>query len=148
MKKLFTIIALSGLLFFSSQHAEAQTTGIELGLRGGYASGVDFAMPLGSNRLHADVGFGDNLNIDALYDWQIPVFGEGFMFYPGVGISTEFGDEFEFGAAGELGLEYQFKFPLTIAADFRPIYEFTGDTGYKSGWGFNVRWRFGGKKSE
>lgn len=148
MKKIFTIIALAGILFINAQQSKAQTTGFELGLRGGYASGVDFAMPLGGNRLHADVGFGNNLNIDALYDWQIPVFGGGFLLYPGVGVSTEFGDNFEFGVAGEIGLEYQFDFPLTIAADYRPIYEFTGDTGFKSGWGFNVRWRFGGKKSE
>ena len=143
MKNLFTTLILISTFLFSSQNLNAQTTGFELGLRGGYHNGVSFAMPLGANRLHAAVGFGSNLDIDALYDWQIPVFGEGWFVYLGVGVSMEFASDFEFGAAGDLGLEYQFNFPLSIGADYRPIYEFTGNSGFKSGWGISARWRFG-----
>jgi hypothetical protein len=143
MKKLLTLLALSGILFFIGQkEALAQTEGYELGLRGGFANGVAFAMPLGANRLHASVGFGTNLSIDALYDWQRPLGDGGFFFYPGIGVSVAFGTEFELGVAGEAGIEYQFEFPLSLAADFRPIYEFTGSTGFKSGWGIEARWRF------
>ena len=112
MKKLFTIIALSGILLFTAKDSNAHIQGFELGVRFGFSQGVDFAMPLGSNRLHANVGFGNSLNINALIDWQFPFFGDGaFILYPGIGVSTEFGDEFKFGAAGEIGLKYQFEFP-------------------------------------
>ena len=74
------IIALVGVVLISNQKVNAQTEGFELGLRGGWASGIDFAMPLGSNRLHAYVGFGSHLSIDALYDWKITIIGDGFSF--------------------------------------------------------------------
>lgn len=146
MKKLVTVFALAGFVFFASHNAQAQTEGIELGLRFGdnlgNNVGIEFAMPLSSNRLHATADFGSfGVGVTALYDWQFP-FAEGFMFYPGVGGTVLLGSIFELGIAGDLGVEYQFPFPLTLGVDYRPTIFFTEGSHFGNGWGLNTRWRF------
>ncbi|MCB0495267.1 MAG: outer membrane insertion C- signal [Cyclobacteriaceae bacterium] len=146
MKKIVSVFALAGLVFFASHNAQAQTEGYELGLRfGDYfaaGAGIDFAMPLSANRLHATADFNSvGVGVTALYDWQFP-FAEGFMFYPGVGASVLIGDPFLLGITGDVGVEYQFPFPLTLGIDFRPTIPIVGDYSFRPGWGLNARWRF------
>ena len=144
MKKLVTVFALAGLVFFASQNVQAQTEGIELGLRFANAENVaiDFAMPLGSNRLHANAAFySGGVGVGALYDWQFP-FAEGFVFYPGLGAAVALSDSFGLAVGGEVGVEYQFPFPLTLGVDYQPMFSLINGSGYADGWGFNARWRF------
>ena len=51
-----------------------------------------------------------------------PLFGDGWFIYLGVGVSMEFASDFEFGAAGDLGIEYQFNFPLSFPAGIAILY--------------------------
>ena len=146
MKKIISVFAMAGLVFFATQNAQAQTEGIELGLRFGDNLGnnvaIEFDMPLSGNRLHATVDFGNfGVGATALYDWQFP-FAEGFMFYPGVGATALLGSVFELGIAGDVGVEYQFPFPLTLGVDYRPTIFFTEGSHFGNGWGLNARWRF------
>jgi hypothetical protein len=154
MKKIVTIIALSGMLFLAAQtesyaQSEARTEGYELGVRNFY--GASFAMPLGGNRLHASAAF--NLqkpsdlhnrafNVDVLYDWQFPAFGAGWFLFAGVGGSMEISSNFDIGVTGEFGVEYQFEFPLSLSADVRPTYYFTNSGDFSPYGGFEARWRF------
>lgn len=149
MKKLVSVIALAGLFFFVSQNVQAQTEGIELGLRfaNGDAVAIDFAMPLSANRLHANANFNSGgFGVAAIYDWQFP-FAEGFMFYPGLGAALSIydngsGSDLGLAVGGEVGVEYQFPFPLTLGLDYQPMFSLINGGGYADGWGLNARWRF------
>ena len=151
MKKLVAIIALSGVMFFiTPNEAKAQTQGLELGLRFANANdfAVDFAMPLGANRFHANANFNNaGIGVAALYDWQFP-FAQGFMFYPGLGGALAIydngtgGTNLALAVGGEVGVEYQFEFPLTLGVDYKPMFSLVTGGGYADGWGFNARWRF------
>ena len=70
----------------------------------------------------------------------------GLKFFPGVGPEFFFENDFDFAAAADLGVEYAFKFPLTIGFDWRPAIFFTNSRGFEAGhWGFSARFRFGDK---
>ncbi len=146
MKKLVTLFALTGLFLVVSQtNSKAQTEGLELGLRFANANAIaiDFAMPLSSNRLHANANFySGGFGVNALYDWQF-AFADGFVFYPGLGASVAIANS-NFGLAlgGEVGVEYQFDFPLTLGVDYQPMFAITNGGGYADSWGLNARWRF------
>ena len=62
------------------------------------------------------------------------------MWYAGVGPFLGFGDTFSLGAAGEIGLEYKFNFPMSVSMDFRPAFRLVEDTDFIAGFGFNVRY--------
>jgi len=150
MKKLFALVLLSGSLLLSVNNVNAQTGGVELGLRFANANSaaVDFAMPLGANRMHAFLKLNNNgFGVAGLYDWQFP-FAEGFMFYPGLGLAVSVADnglggtDMFLGAGGEAGVEYQFDFPLTLGIDYQLRFGVVNYTGYGDGWGINARWRF------
>ena len=151
MKKVLAVIIFSVILVCSLQNeAQAQTEGYEIGLR--FANGndiaFDFAMPLGANRLHANVNFfKGGIGVAGIYDWQFP-FAEGFMFYPGIGASISIfdnplgGTDLGLAIGGEVGVEYQFDFPLTLGLDYQPMFDILNNGGYADGWGLNARWRF------
>ncbi len=146
MKKGLTIFALVGVMFFVSQNeAQAQTEGFEIGLRFANANSaaIDFAMPLGENRLHANANFfNGGFGVTGIYDWQF-AFGDGFMFYPGIGASMAIANSnFGFALGGEVGVEYGFDFPLSLGVDYQPMFAITNGGGYADGWGINARWRF------
>ena len=150
MKKLITMVLLVGALFLSTQNAEAQTQGFELGLRfvNTNSAAVDFAMPLGANRMHAFLNlYNGGIGVAGLYDWQFP-FADGFMFYPGIGVALSLvdnplgGTDMYLAAGGEAGVEYQFDFPLTLGIDYQLRLGIVNFRGYGDGWGVNARWRF------
>ncbi len=124
----------------------------ELGLRFGDPSvALDATIPLAAApRLHAAAYFGSlygsDFGLAGYFDWMFSLDGgpTGLKFYPGVGPEIWFGNDFNFGVAGDFGVEYSFDFPLTLAFDWRPGVFFTNDIGFRGGnFGISARFRFG-----
>ena len=145
MKK---ILLVAFIAIASASMSNAQ----ELGLRFGDVSGgnvaIDAIFSTGEfNRIHADISFGNGVGIDVLWDFLYrPLGGEAFNWYVGVGPYMQIDDPFWFGVAGEVGLEYRFStVPIAIGIDWRPSLSIVETTDlHVNGFGFNVRWRFGG----
>ena len=97
-----------------------------VGLRGGFGVEASYQHSLGANFVDASLGLsGKFLNVAATYNWMIakPQWtdrGEWGV-YAGPGAALGFGSGFlNVGVAGEVGLEYQFWFPLQLSIDIRP----------------------------
>jgi hypothetical protein len=126
------------------------STSQEVGVRWGDVSGGDFAVDavLGTaqfNRIHADVSFGDGVGLDVLWDLLYrPLGNEAIHYYAGFGPYAFFGDPFQLGVVGELGLEYRFKdIPIVVGGDWRPFFRIIDETDMGwGGFGFNVRYVF------
>jgi hypothetical protein len=124
---------------------KAQEIGIRFGDFYGNNVAIDGIFALGEfSRVHADVSFGGNgLGIDALWN---PIYDDipdtDLQWYAGFGPALYLGDDFRFGAAGEVGAEYAFAdVPITIGLDFRPYLFLIEETEFRAGFGLNVRWR-------
>ena len=147
MKKLITIITLSGIVFLSTPDAKAQEVGVRFGEVVGGNAAIDAMFSAGKfSRIHADVSFGGNgLGVEALYDFLYrPLGDEAFTWYVGVGPSILIDDPFFFGVSGEIGIDYHFSgAPLALGFDWRPtlwLIETTDLTG--NGFGLNIRYVF------
>ena len=165
MKKvLLSAFMLLGLAF-SVQAQEKNAIGLRLGDNDGFGGEVSYQRRLGDdNRLELDLGWRDSRYYDAvklaaLYQWVWNIEG-GFNWYAGVGggLGTwEFNDDvppsfdgdddrgtFLF-LAGDIGIEYNFDFPLQLSLDFRPEIYF-GDDYREDNFGpdiaLGVRFRF------
>ena len=124
MKKILVIAAL--VLGFAVA-ASAQPRAI--GVRVGNGGEVSYQHSLGNNFLEVDgglgLGFDGTFNVGAtgIYNFMISEFGGGFGFYagPGAGVGLGLGDAnyFSLSAAGMVGIEYTFAFPLQLSLDFR-----------------------------
>ena len=143
MKKMFTFFV---ALFILSTTMFAQT---ELGIRAGDVSGGNFAVDgiisiASWSRIHADVSFGSGVGIDLLWDFIYqPLDGEALNWYAGVGPFAQIDDPFALGVVGEIGLEYRFKFPLSVSADWHPAFRIIENTDFSAGgFGLNVRYIF------
>jgi len=136
---------LVALLLLCTTDSKAQANW-EVGMRFGDDIAVDATIPLGLKpRLHPAIYF-DRFGIGGYFDWMFSLADgpTGLKFYPGVGPEFFFGDAFDFHIAGNFGAEYSFKFPLTIAFDWRPGFKVTEGFDFKtSNWGFSARFRFG-----
>src|SRR6478609_451395 len=138
-------VLLSAMLLLAlSFNAKAQEIGVRTGDIGGNNVALDAIVGAGSfSRIHADVSFGDNVGVDALYDFAYrPLGSTNLNWYAGIGPSFIFGNDFWFGASGEIGLEYHFGgLPIAIGADYRPTYWFTDQSEWGTGgWGVNLRY--------
>jgi hypothetical protein len=64
-----------------------------------------------------------NVGAAGIYNFMISEFGNGFGFYagPGAGVGLALGEVnyLALSAAGMVGIEYNFNFPLQISLDFR-----------------------------
>ena len=143
MKKLITVFSLMLLV----QIGFAQEVGIRFGDVLGNDVAVDGIFKTGKfNRIHADVSFGPGLGVDVLWDFLYKPFtieGEGFQWYVGAGPSMYIDDPFWFGISGEVGIEYQFKFPMSLSMDYRPTFYLIENTEFHAGgFGVNVRYVF------
>lgn len=134
MKKFFL---LSFCILGFSLHASAQdiadnALGLRLGGSDGVGTEITYQHALtGNNRLEADLGWSNRNNSDAfrltgLYQWVWNL-DEGFNWYAGAGagIGSISGDDahdegFFLSAAGNIGIEYDFEFPLLVSLDLRP----------------------------
>ena len=117
----------------------------EAGVRFGDNWSVEATIPIGATpRLHPAVYF-DRFGVATYFDWMFALSDgpTGLKFYAGVGPEFYFGDRFDVAVAGDFGVEYAFKFPMTIGFDWRPGFRLTNDVKWKSNnWGFIVRYRF------
>jgi len=143
MKLIFTTLI---CLFLAIGSLIAQSNW-EAGIRFGDKFAVDFTIPLANApRLHPTVYFGNHIAVGAYFDWVFALSGgpTGLKFYPGVGPELYFNNGLDFAGAGNFGVEYSFKFPLTIGFDWRPHIMFTNDFNFNTdNWGIMARFRFG-----
>lgn len=138
MKKiLITLVAIFFSVVTYSQQIAENAIGLRLGDNDGFGTEISYQRALGgNNRLEADLGWRSHDYVDAfrltgLYQWVWNLDG-GFNWYAGAGAgvgSVSYDDE-HFGhddnddffalLAGDIGLEYNFDFPLLLSLDFRP----------------------------
>lgn len=141
MKKLILLVIASlsfGSLAYSQSISE-NAIGLRLGDSDGFGAEVSYQRAFGdNNRGEFDLGWrtGENFSgfkIAGLYQWVWELDGN-FNWYAGAGggvgsYSFENGnnrdntDTFIF-AAGDIGIEYNFDFPLLLSLDFRPEFGF------------------------
>ena len=143
MKKvLLTAIMLVGLAFSSeAQTFSKNSIGLRLGDNDGFGGEISYQRALSSNnRLELDLGWRNSKDVDAfklvgLYQWVWNIDG-GFNWYAGAGGgvgSWSFNRDGEkangsfVAIAGDIGIEYNFDFPLQLSLDFRPEIYFGGD---------------------
>lgn len=119
----------------------------EVGVRFGDNFGLDATVPIDlAPRLHLATYFSGAFGAGAYFNWMFALNEgpEGLKFYPGVGPEVYFGNSFAVAAAGDFGAEYSFKFPLTVAIDWRPRLQFSENSGFYGGnWGLVARYRLG-----
>lgn len=148
MKKvLIAFVLIAGFSFTSqAQDIAPNALGLRLGDSDGFGAEISYQRALGgNNRLELDLGIRDGNNYDGfklagLYQWVWNIDG-GFNWYAGVGgglasysfdnyrgNGNDYDDTFVF-AAGDIGIEYNFDFPLILSLDFRPEIGF-GDGNY------------------
>lgn len=153
MKKIILVAAL--VLGFAAV-AAAQPRAV--GLRGGYGIEATYQHTMGENFLEANLGLGgfNSLNVAATYNWMLaqPDWtdrGEwGVYAGPGAALGLVFGNPgaFNIAAAGQVGLEYTFWFPLQLSLDIRPqlgLWTGGGTAGfYFGGWcpALSIRYKF------
>jgi len=129
MKKIFFIVAFvatSLLMFADGPRA--------IGGRLGYGAEVSYQHTLGENnmiQLEVGVPYFNNLEAACTYDWinpgglDVPWDKRGdWNWYAGVGGGIQVPFNFKgaaIGAAGRIGIEYNFWFPLQLSIDFRPM---------------------------
>ena len=162
MKK---IILVASLLIGFSVGAQSQTIsknalGLRLGDNDGFGGEISYQRKLTkNNRLEFDLGWRNSNNVDAiklvgLYQWIWNIEG-GLNWYAGVGggvgnwsfDTNSNSDNGTFAlVAGDLGIEYDFDFPLQISLDFRPEIYFNSDAFRDNNFGpdlaLGVRYRF------
>lgn len=143
MKKiLFTASLLIGLIFSGqAQDISKNAIGLRLGDNDGFGGEVSYQRGLqNNNRLELDLGWRNSNHVDAfklvgLYHWVWNIDG-GFNWYAGAGAGVgswsydyqgSKADGSYFLAAGDIGIEYNFDFPLQLSLDFRPELYFGGD---------------------
>ena len=167
MKKVFLSAAmLLGLAFSANaQDISKNALGLRLGDNDGFGGEISYQRGLGdNNRLELDLGWRDHKYYDAmklvgLYQWVWNIEG-GFNWYAGVGAGIGTwdysgpGDPDNDGgtfllAAGDIGIEYVFDFPLQLSLDFRPeLYfgderdEFDGYDNFGPDLALGIRYRF------
>ncbi len=139
---LFSFLFLALMLKINTSNAQSNW---EAGVRFGDNFSADVTIPISAEpRLHGAVYF-DHFGIGTYFDWMYALNGgpEGLKFYPGVGPEFFFENRFDLNIAGDFGAEYSFKFPLTIALDWRPAFAVTNDFKFgTSNWGLSARFRF------
>jgi hypothetical protein len=120
MKKII-LIALMALGFTAVSSAQSRA----VGLRGGYGFEVSYQYNVGTEFVQADLGMnGHGLNFAATYNWSFaqPDWtdrGE-WNAYAGPGAALGLYKGITLCAAGMVGLEYTFWFPLQLSVDMRP----------------------------
>ena len=153
MKKL---VSLSALLFFTFMHVQGQriadnAIGLRIGDNDGFGTEINFQRIIGDNtRLEFGLGWNSNKDVSAykltgLYQWVWNLDGN-INWYAGAGGGLgqiTFKDSFPGNpdsetfvfVAGDIGVEYNFDFPLLLSLDFRPELGFGN---YRDDMGFDI----------
>ncbi len=149
MMTTFKSLVLFAFLFCAFISESKAQSAFEAGVRlgDGFDSfSIDATFPLSkAPRLHSAFYLNNGFDLGLYFDWMFSLDGgpSGLKFYPGVGPELYFGDDFNLGIAGDFGVEYSFKFPLTIGFDYRPGFMVTNKFNFYSGnWGILARFRF------
>lgn len=121
----------------TAQNISPNAIGLRIGDSDGFGTEISYQRALGeNNRLEADLGYRSGnrfsaFRVTALYQWVWNIDG-GFNWYAGAGGgvgSFSFDDDFPGGndadtffafVSGDIGIEYDFDFPLILSLDFRP----------------------------
>lgn len=141
MRKLVLLAAFTfGAVFFSQTNAQSiseNALGLRIGGGGGYGAEISYQRATsGNNRLEFDLGwrndsYYDAIKIVGLYQWVWNIEG-GFNWYAGAGaglgnvdVPERYNDKYPKDGifalvAGNVGIEYNFDFPLLLSLDFRP----------------------------
>ncbi len=152
--KFITLIISFMTLSLSAQEIADHALGLRLGDSDGFGAEISYQKSLKRyNRLELDLGWRDSRNFDAvklagLFQWIHTIEGD-FNWYYGVGGglgSVDFaprpndnpdGGLFVF-AAGDIGIEYNFDFPLLLSLDFRPEIGLVGYDGFSDNFDFDI----------
>ncbi|CAM1372917.1 conserved exported hypothetical protein [Tenacibaculum litopenaei] len=156
MKKLLACLAFLAIAFSASaQQIADNAIGIRFGGNNGFGAELSYQRKMSPvNRLEIDLGIRGKSDYSAfkatgLYQWVWPL-QEGFQWFAGAGGGlgnwknkiTDNSNTFLF-AAGVVGIEYSFDFPLMISLDFRPEFGFSDAyDGFNSDFGLGVRYQF------
>jgi hypothetical protein len=135
MKKLIltSLAIFAGFAFMDAQNIADNAIGLRIGDNNGVGTEITYQRALGdNNRLEVDFGWksysiATAYQLTGLYQWVWELDGD-FNWYVGAGggiASIGFDDnsisnETLFFAAGDVGIEYSFDFPLLLSLDFRP----------------------------
>tara|TARA_R110002049_G_scaffold33997_1_gene111397 strand:- start:843 stop:1328 length:486 start_codon:yes stop_codon:yes gene_type:complete len=124
----------------NAQEISKNAIGLRLGDSDGFGAEINYQRALDEdNRIELGLSFRDTKRVNAykitgIYQWVWNIDG-GFNWYAGpgagigqIGFEDEFFDDrsnetFVF-AAGDIGIEYNFDFPLLVSLDFRPEFGF------------------------
>ncbi|MEM6719436.1 MAG: hypothetical protein AAF611_08990 [Bacteroidota bacterium] len=137
MKNIKTFLIISFLAMASSLSAQQisdNAIGLRIGDNDGLGAEISYQRHIGgNNRLEFDLGFRNSNDVDAfklvgLYQWVKPIDGN-FNWYVGAGAGIGSydapNDDGTFAlAAGNIGIEYNFDFPLLLSLDMRPELSF------------------------
>lgn len=132
MKKilgLFTIFVLT-VCSMEAQSIADNALGLRIGDNDGFGGEISYQRKLSeNNRLEFDLGWRDSNDVDAfklvgLYQWVMPIEGN-FNWFVGAGAGIGSFDAGENDGtfaliAGDIGIEYNFDFPLILSLDMRP----------------------------
>ncbi|MBU2996378.1 hypothetical protein KO500_08025 [Cellulophaga baltica] len=159
--KITTLLLLITPFFMQAQSLSDNAIGLRLGDSDGLGAEISYQRALTSvNRLEVNLGFRDSRAYDAfkiagLYEWVMPLEGD-FNWYYGVGggfgsvdfesrvsdddpdgIEEVDGGLFVF-AAGNIGVEYNFDFPVVISLDLRPELGLLGYSEFSDSFDFDI----------
>jgi hypothetical protein len=148
---LLFLFAASGLF---AQNISDHALGLRLGDSDGFGAEISYQKSIARyNRLELDLGWRDSRNWDAfklagIYQWVRKLDGN-FNWYYGVGgglgnvdydpdfDTDDDGGLFIFGA-GDIGVEYNFDFPLLLSIDLRPEIGLVGYNGFSDNFDFDI----------
>ena len=139
MKKIILSAIMLITLTFSTQAQEISQNalGLRIGDNDGFGGEISYQRKLSDNRLELDLGLRDGkysnaMKIVGLYQWIWEI-DNGFNWYAGVGgglgswsyngpnnTAPDPKSGIFILAAGDIGVEYLFDFPLQLSLDFRP----------------------------
>jgi hypothetical protein len=148
MKKIFLIVL---LLAGMAGAVSAQVEGKALGVRFGNAGEISYQHPLsGATRLEFDLGFGSwkhgGMYLTGIHHWvkDLSELQEGFNWYYGIGGAAGINTNLLSAAVvGNIGIEYNFDFPLQLSLDWRPgLYVVPAVVLGWDGVALSARWRF------
>ncbi|SHG53443.1 hypothetical protein [Flagellimonas flava] len=154
MKHVFLTLLFGLALVFTceAQRISKHALGIRAGDDDGFDSlGAEISYQLGlqdSKRLEFDLGIRTGDGYDAfkavgLFQWVMPL-DNSFHWYVGAGgglgnVSVDNGGSNTFIlAAGDIGIEYNFKIPLLLSLDLRPEFGLGDDDFYGDGFDFDL----------
>lgn len=121
---------LLGTIAVQAQSISENALGLRVGDNDGFGGEISYQRYLEeNNRLEFDLGWRDSKNVSAfklvgIYQWVLPIEGDFHWFVgAGTGIGSFNTDEnsgiFAL-LAGDIGIEYNFDFPLLLSLDLRP----------------------------